>query len=140
MQQLTPFHLAFPVTDLAAAAAFFETVLGCKRGREADTWIDFDLFGHQLSLHQGRSMMAEGGTGAVDNQSVPMPHFGVVLAWDDWHALIERLRNANVNFRIEPQMRFEGEPGEQGTFFVDAPGDVALEFKTFRDFERVFAS
>ena len=85
-------------------------------------------------------MMAEGGTGAVDNKSVPMPHFGVVLAWDDWHALIERLRNANVNFRIEPQMRFEGEPGEQGTFFVDAPGDVALEFKTFRDFERVFAS
>lgn len=140
MQQLTPFHLAFPVTDLAAAAAFFETVLGCKRGREADTWIDFDLFGHQLSLHQGRSMMSEGGTGAVDNQSVPMPHFGVVLAWDDWHALIERLRNANVNFRIEPQIRFEGEPGEQGTFFVDAPGDVALEFKTFRDFERVFAS
>lgn len=85
-------------------------------------------------------MMAEGGTSAVDNTSVPMPHFGVVLAWDDWHALIDRLRNANVSFRIEPQMRFEGEPGEQGTFFVDAPGDVALEFKTFRDFERVFAS
>ncbi|MCR9237747.1 MAG: VOC family protein [Alphaproteobacteria bacterium] len=140
MQQLTPFHLAFPVTDLAATAAFFEDVLGCKRGREADTWIDFDLFGHQLSLHKGRSMMAEGGTGAVDNTSVPMPHFGVVLAWDDWHALIDRLHNANVSFRIEPQMRFEGEPGEQGTFFVDAPGDVALEFKTFRDFECVFAS
>lgn len=140
MAPLTPFHLAFPVTDLAAAATFFEDVLGCRRGREADTWIDFDLFGHQLSLHQGRSMMNEGGTGAVDNKSVPMPHFGVVLAWEDWHALVERLQRASIAFRLEPQMRFEGEPGEQGTFFVDAPGDVALEFKTFRDFERVFAS
>ncbi|MEH6727245.1 MAG: VOC family protein [Hyphomicrobiales bacterium] len=140
MRALTPFHLAFPVTDLAAAAAFFEDVLGCRRGREADSWIDFDLFGHQLSLHQGRSMMSDSGTGAVDNTSVPMPHFGVVLAWDDWHALVEKLRRASIAFRLEPQMRFEGEPGEQGTFFVDAPGDVALEFKTFRDFDRVFAS
>lgn len=132
------------MTDLAAAAAFFENVLGCQRGREAETWIDFDLFGHQLSLHQGRSMMSEdgplSGMGAVDNKSVPMPHFGVVLAWDDWHALVEKLRHASITFRLEPQMRFEGEPGEQGTFFVDAPGDVALEFKTFRDFQRVFAS
>lgn len=85
-------------------------------------------------------MMAKGGMGAVDNKSVPMPHFGVVLAWDDWHALIARLRGAAIAFRMEPQMRFEGEPGEQGTFFVDAPGDVALEFKTFRDFARVFAN
>jgi extradiol dioxygenase family protein len=137
---LTPFHLAFPVTDLAAAATFFEDVLGCRRGREAETWIDFDLFGHQLSLHQGRSMMHAGGTGAVDNKSVPMPHFGVVLAWEDWHSLVRRLERACIPFRLEPQIRFEGEPGEQGTFFVDAPGDVALEFKTFRDFERVFAS
>lgn len=140
VKNITPFHLAYPVTDLAAAADFFENTLGCARGREAETWVDFDLFGHQLSLHQGRSMMAEGGTGAVDNKAVPMPHFGVVLAWDDWHALVKRLKAANANFRLEPQIRFEGEPGEQGTFFVDAPGNVALEFKTFKDFEKVFAS
>lgn len=139
-QQITPFHLAFPVTDLAAAADFFENTLACKRGRAAETWVDFDLYGHQISLHQGRSMMAEGGTGAVDNKAVPMPHFGVVLAWDDWHALVDRLKAAGATFRLEPQIRFEGDPGEQGTFFVDAPGDVALEFKTFKDFEMVFAS
>ncbi len=138
--QLTPFHLAFPVTDLAAAARFFEDVLGCERGRETNSWVDFSLFGHQLSLHQGRSMMQEGGTGAVDDKAVPMPHFGVVLKWEDWHALASRLKQASAVFRLEPQIRFEGEPGEQGTFFVDAPGDVPLEFKTFRDFEKVFAS
>lgn len=139
-QQITPFHLAFPVTDLAAAAEFFEKTLGCKRGRSAETWVDFDLYGHQLSLHKGRSMMAEGGTGAVDNKAVPMPHFGVVLAWDDWHTLVDRLKAASATFRLEPQIRFEGDPGEQGTFFVDAPGDVALEFKTFKDLEKVFDS
>lgn len=139
-KQITPFHLAYPVTDLAAAADFFENTLGCQRGRAAETWVDFDLFGHQLSLHTGRSMMVDGGTGAVDNKAVPMPHFGVVLAWDDWHALVDRLKAANATFRLEPQIRFKGDPGEQGTFFVDAPGDVALEFKTFKDFEKVFAS
>ncbi|MEP0521635.1 MAG: VOC family protein [Hyphomicrobiales bacterium] len=139
-QKITPFHLAFPVTDLAAAAEFFEFTLGCKRGRSAETWVDFDLYGHQLSLHKGRSMMADGGTGAVDNKAVPMPHFGVVLAWDDWHILVDRLREASAIFRLEPQIRFEGEPGEQGTFFVDAPGDIALEFKTFKDLEKVFDS
>lgn len=135
---LTPFHLAYPVTNLPAAARFFEDVLLCKRGREAKTWVDFDLYGHQISLHEGRSML--GGAGQVERHAVPMPHFGVVLAWEDWHALIERLETAKIPFRIAPEIRFAGEPGEQGTFFVDAPGDVALEFKSFRDFERIFES
>jgi extradiol dioxygenase family protein len=133
-----PFHLAFRVRDLASTRAFYGGLLGCGMGRSAPTWQDFDFFGHQLSAHLGEA--AAETSGDVDGKAVPVPHFGVVLALDEWAALADRLRKAGAGFLIEPATRFAGEPGEQGTFFVRDPSGNVLEFKGFRDQGAIFAA
>lgn len=130
------FHLAIPADDLDAARDFYGGVLGCRPGRSAEGWVDFDFFGHQLSVHL--SAARDAGTNEVDGDDVPVRHFGIVLERGDWDALCARLREAGVTFDIGPRVRFEGAPGEQGTFFIRDPAGNALEFKTFRDPEGLF--
>lgn len=130
------FHLAFPVDDIASTRAFYTGVLGAKVGREAERWIDFDFFGHQISAHvTERAALAHN---PVDGNEVPVPHFGVILEWDAFEALSERL--AGQAFLIGPRVRFEGQPGEQATMFIRDPSGNALEFKAFRDDAQVFAT
>ncbi len=138
---MRPFHLAFPVRDLASTRAFYAGTLGCPVGREADTWIDFDLFGHQISAHVRPEALRPAGdpTNPVDGDAVPVRHFGVVLPWAEWTALAARLQAKGVVFLIEPRVRFAGEVGEQGTFFIQDPSQNALEFKSFKDQARLFA-
>jgi len=134
---LRPFHLAFPVDNLDAARTFYAGVLGCPEGRSADHWIDFDLFGHQIVAH----LSPEAGrksSNPVDGDDVPVPHFGVVLAMDDFDTLAERLRQAGMKFIIEPHIRFKGLPGEQATMFFLDPAGNALEFKAFADLGQLF--
>lgn len=138
MTSLTPFHLAFPVDDLDQARAFYGGILGCPEGRSSDAWIDFDLRGHQLVAHLS-AQRPNRIHNAVDGQDVPVPHFGVILEWEDFHALAERVRAAGVQFVIEPCIRFEGRSGEQATMFFRDPAGNALEFKSFRDFSQIFA-
>ncbi len=138
---LTPFHIAFPVHDIDAARHFYGAVLGCPEGRSADTWIDFDLFGHQIVAHyKPRDASATGALhhNPVDGHEVPVPHFGVILTMPHWHALAAKLQDANIDFVIEPHIRFEGEVGEQATMFFLDPSGNALEFKAFVDFEKIF--
>ena len=139
MTSLPPFHLAFPVHDLAAARAFYVDLLGCGVGRSSDHWIDFDLRGHQIVAHLTATAQPR-PTHPVDGDDVPVPHFGLVLAWDDWHALADRLRAADVAFVIEPRVRFQGQPGEQATMFLLDPSGNALEFKAFQDPTQLFAT
>jgi extradiol dioxygenase family protein len=136
-----PFHLAIPVHDLAAARKFYGELFGCAEGRCAADWIDFDFFGHQLVAHLDPSVQPDRREhhNEVDGQHVPVPHFGVVLAWADWQALADRLRTCGANFVIEPGIRFAGAVGEQATFFLRDPSGNALEFKSFRDPARLFA-
>ena len=133
------FHLAFPVDDLAAARAFYGGVLGCPEGRSAPDWVDFDLFGHQIVAHLAPDEVGAVQANGVDGKAVPVRHFGVLMDWDDWEALHARLAEEGVPFVIEPYVRFAGQPGEQGTFFVRDPAGNALEFKTFRNDAMVFA-
>jgi extradiol dioxygenase family protein len=135
---LTPFHMAFPVDDLAAARRFYGEVLGCPEGRSSDRWVDFDLFGHQIVAHE--APIPPRHHNPVDGHDVPVPHFGVVLPWDDFHRFADRLRAAGVVFAIEPTVRFAGEPGEQATMFLLDPAGNALEFKSFRDPAALFAT
>lgn len=133
-----PFHLAFPVRDKEEARAFYAGLLGCGVGRESDRWIDFDLYGHQVVAH----VTEEAGTRAtnpVDGEDVPASHFGVILDWDDWHALADKLKAEGVRFLIEPQIRFKGQAGEQATMFFLDPSGNALEFKSFQDMGQIFA-
>ena len=141
MTALTPFHIAFPVDDLAAARHFYGSVLGCPEGRSSDEWIDFDLFGHQIvAHHKPRSAeQASPHHNAVDGHAGPGPHFGDVLTMPQWTELAERLRAAGTAFVIEPYIRFLGEPGEQATMFFLDPAGNALEFKAFADFGQIFA-
>jgi hypothetical protein len=139
MSSLRPFHIAFPVDDLAAARHFYGTVLGCPEGRSADRWIDFDLFGHQIVAHLKSSASDRPHSNPVDGHDVPIPHFGVVLSQPDWEALADRVRAANVKFIIEPHTRFQGEVGEQSTMFFLDPAGNALEFKAFADLSQLFA-
>jgi extradiol dioxygenase family protein len=134
-----PFHLAFPVDDLAAARAFYGGLLGCPEGRSSPEWVDFDLRGHQIVAHLDRTSGDAGATNAVDGEQVPVRHFGLVLEWSEWEALAERLRAAGIEFLIAPGIRFAGEVGEQATLFVRDPAGNALEFKAFRDPSRLFA-
>jgi extradiol dioxygenase family protein len=136
---LPPFHLAFPVDDLAAARSFYGELLGCTEGRSADQWVDFDLHGHQLVAHLAPDAAPKRATNAVDGEEVPVPHFGLVLAMDEWKALAERLRRAGVDFVIPPTVRFEGLPGEQATMFLLDPAGNALEFKAMADPAKLFA-
>lgn len=133
-----PFHLAIPVHDLAAARSFYGARLACAEGRSSKDWVDFDFFGHQLvaHLHPDRKPLHYN---QVDGKEVPVPHFGVVLDWDAWHALATRLRDAGVGFVIEPGIRFRGQVGEQATMFLLDPSGNALEFKAFQDPSRLFA-
>ena len=135
---LQPFHLAVPVTDLAAARRFYGELLGCPEGRSSSEWVDFDFFGHQLVAHLDPSRQPQ-HFNEVDGKHVPVPHFGVVLDWDQWHALSTRLTAAELRFVIEPGIRFRGEVGEQATMFLLDPCGNALEFKAFADRSRLFA-
>lgn len=132
------FHLAFPVRDLHATRRFFADTLGCRVGREAERWIDFDFFGHQLSAHLVDDDGDADARNAVDGKAVPVRHFGLILEWHDWEALATRLRAMPLEFLIEPYVRFAGEAGEQGTFFVQDPSGNALEFKAFRSESDIF--
>ena len=138
-KSLRPFHLAIPVDDLAAADAFYHGVLGCAHGRRSDRWIDYNFFGHQLVVHLSPEDCAQAHTNPVDGKNVPARHFGVVLDKGDWAALAATLKKAGAAFLIEPGIRFEGEPGEQGTFFLFDPAGNALEFKYFDDLGQLFA-
>lgn len=137
---LAPFHLAIPVDDLAAAEDFYGGLMGCSQGRRSERWIDFDFFGHQLVVHLAPEECAAPMTNPVDGHDVPARHFGVVLDWDDWEALAARLEAAGVRFLIAPYVRFKGEAGEQGTFFIRDPAGNALEFKCFKDRGQLFAT
>jgi len=135
---ITPFHFAFHVTDLDEARRFYGEVLGGEEGRSTETWVDFGLFGHQLSLHLGQPF-ANAATGRAGDQTVPMPHFGFVLLLEDWKALAERLKAAGLDFVLEPQVRFEDEPGEQRTMFFRDPSGNPIEVKGFRDMAGMLA-
>ncbi|MCB1184590.1 VOC family protein [bacterium] len=142
MSDIRPFHLAFPVDDLAAARRFYGGLLGCPEGRSAATWIDFDLYGHQIVAHLVPSRDPGGDPSdhnPVDGHDVPVPHFGVVLDMADWHSLRDRLTGAGVAFVIAPYVRFAGEVGEQATMFFRDPAGNALEFKAFADPSQLFA-
>lgn len=131
------FHLAFPVNDIEATRRFFVELLECTVGREAERWIDLDFYGHQISAHLVDDSDATTAN-VVDGKQVPVRHFGLILEWAQWERLAERLRTAQVEFLIEPYVRFKGEAGEQGTFFVNDPSGNALEFKTFRNEQDIF--
>jgi len=137
---LPPFHLAFLVDDLAAARAFYGGLLGCPEGRSADHWVDFDLHGHQLVAHLAPDAVRARATNPVDGEDVPVPHFGLVLAMEQWEALAQRLQAADIAFVIEPTVRFKGEPGEQATMFLLDPAGNALEFKAMADPAKLFAT
>ncbi|MFK0166876.1 VOC family protein [Rhizobium sp. NPDC090279] len=132
------FHFAYHVTDLDDARRFYGGVLGCEEGRSTDTWVDFDFFGHQISLHLGKPFETT-RTGKVGDHMVMMPHLGVILALDDWFALAKRLEDADTAFDIPPVVRFEGQTGEQRTMFFLDPSGNPIEVKGFKDFDSVFA-
>jgi hypothetical protein len=139
MSKINPFHLAIPVHDLVETRAFYHDILGCSEGRSDEHWVDFNLFGHQLVIHQVSQDKKETQSNPVDGHEVPVPHFGVVLDWDDWQDLADRLRAQKIDFIIEPYVRFEGKPGEQATMFFKDPSGNALEFKAFKDMKQLFA-
>lgn len=133
------FHCAFAVHDLDAARGFYAGLLGCEEGRSAPRWVDFSLFGHQLSAHLVEAIRSRNATNPVDGDDVPIPHFGLILEWQDWQALAARLKEAGVRFVIEPRVRFVGQAGEQATMFLQDPSGNSLEFKAFQDQARIFA-
>ena len=135
---LSRFHLAFPVRDIAEARAFWGGTMGCPEGRSADDWVDFDFYGHQIVAHLAPGSAPE-ASNPVDGHDVPVPHFGIVLAMDEWRALADRLTAAGVPFAIEPHIRFEGQPGEQATMFFGDPSGNAIEMKAFADRSKLFA-
>jgi extradiol dioxygenase family protein len=136
---VVPFHLAFPVKNLATARDFYGELLGCPEGRSSDQWIDFDFHGHQLVAHLAPDECDSPATNAVDGHAVPVRHFGAVLEWQQWHDLADKLRTAGIGFLIEPGIRFAGQVGEQATMFFLDPSGNAIEFKAFRDPSQLFA-
>ena len=135
----SPFHLAFPVKDIESTRDFYTEIIGCSVGREAERWIDFNFFGHQISAHLKEEILDDVPTNPVDGESVPVRHFGVVLEWNVWHKLAEELDNKGVSYLIKPTIRFKGKVGEQATLFIKDPSGNALEFKSFKDSEQLFA-
>ena len=133
------FHLAFPIVDLEQTRRFYVDVIGCSVGREAARWIDFDFFGHQISAHVRPEACEAADANPVDGDRVPVRHFGCILDMATWTALRDRLLQHDVQFIIEPRIRFQGRPGEQATLFILDPSGNALEFKAFADMSRVFA-
>ena len=138
MKTIQPFHVAFPVHDLELAKEFYTGTLGCTIGRSSEHWIDFNLFGHQIVAHLSPKEVGPIKTSDVDKKNVPVRHFGVVLDWNHWHEFSDHLKSRNVNFVIEPYIRFKGEVGEQATMFLADPSHNALEFKSFKDQEFLF--
>ncbi len=136
---MPPFHLAFPVHDLAAARAFYADLLGCPEGRSSPEWVDFNFYGHQIVAHLSPDEAGHRNTSAVDGQDVPVRHFGAVLSMPQWEELAGKLQAAGTKFVIEPQVRFKGEVGEQATMFFLDPSGNALEFKAFADMSSLFA-
>jgi extradiol dioxygenase family protein len=139
---MQPFHLAIPVIDLEKCRQFYRDVLGCSEGRSDTHWVDFNFFGHQLVIHQksqSNSVAEKPASNPVDGHDVPIPHFGVVLEWDKWVELSEKLKAQNIKFVIEPYLRFEGKVGEQATMFFLDPENNALEFKAFKNIDQLFA-
>lgn len=139
MSQLTPFHIAIPVHNLEECRIFYRNVLNCEEGRSSDHWVDFNFFGHQLVIHFKEKSLENETANEVDGKHVPIPHYGVVLDWDVFHAFAEDLKQKNIAFIIEPYIRFEGLVGEQATMFFKDPAGNALEFKAFRDMNQLFA-
>lgn len=137
---MNPFHLAIPVLALEPCRTFYREVLGCEEGRSSDHWVDFNFFGHQFVIHQDNHLQKpKQSNNPVDGKAVPVPHFGVVLDWEVWEELAERLKQRKVKFVIEPYIRFKGETGEQATLFFLDPEGNALEFKAFKDQTQIFA-
>jgi uncharacterized protein len=136
---MQPFHLAFPVTDLAQARTFYGGLLGCREGRSSPEWIDFDFYGHQIVAHLAPDECKLAGTSAVDGHGVPVRHFGIVLTMAQWETLAAKLQAAKTKFVIEPYIRFKGEVGEQATMFFHDPCGNALEFKAFKNISSLFA-
>ena len=136
---LSPFHLAFPVHDIALARSFYGGLLGCPEGRSADDWVDFNFYGHQLVAHLAPAETGESQRNAVDGHGVPVRHFGIVLPMSDWEGLAARLTAAGTRFVIAPYVRFKGEPGEQATMFFQDPSGNAIEVKAFADISKLFA-
>ena len=137
--RVQPFHLAIPVQNLEKCRSFYRDLLQCKEGRSDTHWVDFNFFGHQLVIHEKEEFTPQQISNVVDGHDVPVPHFGVVLTWEDWHTLSERLKTINTLFIIEPTIRFKGKVGEQATMFFRDPENNALEFKAFKDLGQLFA-
>lgn len=140
MSTPSPFHLAFPVTDLIKVRAFYEQLLGCKVGRTSDRWIDFDFWGSQITAHLTDDDLNGPDSNPVDGHNVPVRHFGAILKWEEWEQLAKKLKDHQVEFVIEPYVRFKGEVGEQATMFFMDPCGNAIEFKSFKDFNQIFAT
>lgn len=139
MNSIPPFHVAIPVHNLQECRKFYREILECEEGRSSDHWVDFNLFGHQLVIHYKPKSDAEDHSNPVDGKQVPVPHYGVVLPWEEFHKLSDKLQAQGIDFIIEPYIRFKGEPGEQATMFFKDPAGNALEFKSFRDIGQLFA-
>ncbi|MGV6832096.1 MAG: VOC family protein [bacterium] len=136
---MQPFHLAIPVHNLEECRTFYRELLKCEEGRSSDHWVDFNFFGHQLVIHYKPKSEEDLHTNAVDGKAVPVPHFGVVLEWTVFENLAAHLKSQGIEFIIEPYIRFEGEVGEQATMFFKDPSDNALEFKSFKNIDQLFA-
>lgn len=139
MKPLSPFHLAIPVHHLETARLFYRNTMGFSEGRSSDLWVDFNMYGHQLVIHEVAHEKAKKEHNPVDGHDVPIPHFGIVLSWDQWEALSDKLKADGISFVIEPGIRFKGEVGEQATMFFLDPSGNALEFKAFKNIEMLFA-
>ena len=136
---IQPFHFAIPVQNLEKCRTFYKDILNCEEGRSTEDWVDFNFFGHQLVIHQKEDFKVVRISNPVDGYDVPVPHFGVVLSWEDWHSLAARLKTKNTKFEIAPCIRFQGKVGEQATMFFKDPENNALEFKAFKDMSQLFA-
>jgi hypothetical protein len=132
------FHIAFPVHNLESAREFYVNILGCESGRESDSWIDFNLYGHQIVAHLSPDDCSPVSTNSVDKDDIPCRHFGVILEWGQWEVLQNRIKKLEHRFLVEPKIRFKSKPGEQGTFFINDPSGNALEFKSFKNDSMVF--
>jgi len=139
MEKLQPFHLAIPVNNITENRTFYRDIIGCSEGRSSTHWVDFNFFGHQLVIHVKETTQEKKSSNPVDGHDVPIPHFGVVLEWQQWHDFANRLKKHNISFIIEPYIRFKNEVGEQATLFFKDPSGNALEFKAFKNMDQLFA-
>lgn len=137
MSSITPFHIAIAVNDLEAAKTFYVNLFDCKVGRSSENWVDLNFFGHQLVLHLDKKKNKT-SFNSVDNKEIPIPHYGVILSWDDWHQLALKTKDQNIDFLVEPYIRFKDLPGEQATMFFLDPSGNALEFKAFQNMDNIF--